>query len=174
MPTPQAAERNAGQASACARAPRALAGVIAPALRCAWLRTAVPCIPRPRRKGKGHRLCHAATSLPARRGPKPPASARPAPGGRWPSLCGVRGSLPHCRAKAGETRCVSLSARMGDPCPALGEAFAARHEVGPCFSRESAWIVRCRTPGKPQLAAAINNAATGLAAWSATSGQIRH
>jgi hypothetical protein len=33
--------------------------------------------------GRGYRLCHAATSPAASRGPKPPASARPAPGGRW-------------------------------------------------------------------------------------------
>ncbi len=37
--------------------------------------------------GKGHRLCHSAPSpLVPPGGPKPPASARPAPGGRWPLI----------------------------------------------------------------------------------------
>jgi hypothetical protein len=34
--------------------------------------------PAPRHNGKGHRLCHSVSVKPARRGPKPPASARPA------------------------------------------------------------------------------------------------
>ncbi|MCA3549007.1 MAG: hypothetical protein IOC78_05545, partial [Rhodobacter sp.] len=51
------------------------------------------------------------------RGPKPPASARPAHGGRFSpagsgaGLCFSRTcrSTGHCRARAGETRCVSCS-----------------------------------------------------------------
>jgi hypothetical protein len=54
---------------------------------------------------------------PCSRGPKPPASARPAPGGRFPpagsgaGLCCSRTcrSTGHRRARAGETQCVSCS-----------------------------------------------------------------
>ncbi len=67
----------------------------------------------PRINGRGHRLCHSAApgSGPAG-GPKPPASARPAPGGRFAPagsgacLCHSRTgrSTGHRSARAGETR----------------------------------------------------------------------
>ena len=42
------------------------------------------------------------------RGPQPPASARPAPGGRWPALrLGGRSSCDRGLSPGGETRCVS-------------------------------------------------------------------
>jgi hypothetical protein len=77
----------------------------------------VPSIPPvPRRNGKGHRLCHAATSPLRQPGAKAPGQRPPRPRrallarrvGRWPVLRAVRRSLPHRRARAGETQCVSL------------------------------------------------------------------
>jgi len=72
--------------------------------------------------GKGHRLCHSTTpgSGPAG-GSKPPASARPALGGRF-SPAGSGAGLSWCpdppvytapSRAGGETRCVSWSARRG-------------------------------------------------------------
>jgi hypothetical protein len=78
----------------------------------------------PLRSGRGHRPCHSAApgSGPAG-GPKPPASARPAPGGRFPpagSGAGLRFSRTcrsgcHRAARAGETRVAfPVPARNGE------------------------------------------------------------
>jgi hypothetical protein len=83
-------------------------------------RKVAPCL-APRRHGKGHRLCHAATSPPASRGPKPPASARPAHGGRFSpagtgaGLCCARTcrSTGHCPARAGKRSAFPVPARRG-------------------------------------------------------------
>jgi hypothetical protein len=73
--------------------------------------------------GRGHRPCHSAT-LPPRPagGPKPPASARPAPGGRFSPAgsgaglcwCGWRRSSWQRPARAGETHAFPVPARRGD------------------------------------------------------------
>jgi hypothetical protein len=66
----------------------------------------------PALSGRGHRPCHSATLPLASRGPKPPASARPAPGGRFApagsgaglSWCGLHRSwvcVPQGRGKRG-------------------------------------------------------------------------
>jgi hypothetical protein len=84
-----------GKQEAVPRGPRGPAGAIAPAT--------------------STRCPHAS------RGPKPPASARPAPGGRFPpagsgaglSWCGLHGSWWQCSARAGETHAFPFPARRG-------------------------------------------------------------
>jgi len=57
------------------------------------------------RFGRGNRPGHALRVLQVRRGPKPPARACPAPGGRWPVVgpgpAGLQGTVPRGRGKRG-------------------------------------------------------------------------
>ncbi len=74
--------------------------------------------------GRGHRPCHSAALILVRpEGPKPPANARPATGGRWP-LClpdlPVTGALPH--------------APGGNPCPRIGRSVPSARRPDGCLS----------------------------------------
>ena len=67
-------------------------------------------------------------------GPKPPASARPAPGGRWPAVVLGETAPRRCGlSPGGERRCVSGSAQAVIPAPEAGN-FPSGGRPG-CFPR---------------------------------------
>jgi hypothetical protein len=75
-------------------------------------------------------------------GPKPPASARPALGGRFPPAgsgaglcrCGWQGSWGQRSAPAGETHAFPGPAPRGNPFPRVGKSFPAGRRSDCCFS----------------------------------------
>jgi len=81
--------------------------------------------------GRGHRPCHSATLILVQPGSKkPPASARPAPGGRFAPTgpgagrcrCGLHRSWWQRPTRAGETRVAFPDpAQRGKPCPRTGK-----------------------------------------------------
>jgi hypothetical protein len=85
--------------------------------------------------GRGHRPCHSATLPLGQPGAKkPPTSARPAPGGRWPAVCL---DLPIYGAPfraGGETRCVSGSRPKGQSLSPDREELRGRQAIGLLFS----------------------------------------
>jgi hypothetical protein len=81
--------------------------------------------------GRGHRPCHSATLRLGQPGPKPPSSARPAPGGRFAPAgsgaglcrCGPHGSLWLRRARAGKRSAFPDPARRGNSFTRIGKIF---------------------------------------------------
>ncbi len=86
----------------------------------------------PGHSGRGHRPCHsAAPGLGPAGGPKPPASARPATGGRWPLLLPDLLVYRGPSHAGGETRVAfPRPAPGGVICPRIGKTVPSVHAAG--------------------------------------------